>query len=264
MKSPPIALTIAGYDCSAGAGVLADIKVFDSIGVFGLAATTAIVAQRPGHVGLIEWLDPKIFKAQLQELSVYPISTIKIGMLGSREILNYTCEFIDQHPTLPVILDPVLKASTGRSLSKSDFTQALQSQLLNRTSLITPNRTEAEILLNRKIESIDDIRQACRELVDGHGCSVLLKGGHFETDNQAVDYLCSVESPDKLERFSAPRLEAPDLHGTGCHLSSAIAAYIALGETMPAAIAKAKEHLHQRIENYHQWPGNEGESIEAL
>jgi len=263
-NNPPIAISIAGYDCSAGAGVLADTKVFQSLGVFGLAATTAIVAQRPGHVGQIQWLEPDLFQAQLDELGVYPLAAVKIGMLGSESILKLTCRFIDKRPNVPVVLDPVLKASAGVSLSESDFIQSLKKDLLPRVTLVTPNRDEAEVLLGRTIDpSTDAIKAACRELVSTYECSVLLKGGHFESEQETTDYLCAIDDRETIQEFRLPNLDVPDLHGTGCHLSSAICAFLAKGEPMDRAIRKAKQHLHQAMAEHYQWLGS-GESIEAL
>lgn len=244
MHSTPIALTIAGSDCSGGAGLQADLKTFQHFGVFGLTAATCVVAETPVEVRSIHPVPVAIVADQIAILlESYPINAIKTGMLFSPEIIETVASLLSQHPDIPLVVDPVLIASTGDSLASSDSKKAYAAHLIERATLITPNLDEAEALSGQRIT--DEVSQAlvARQLADQFSTAVLLKGGHLEGP-ECLDMLWDGE--DRTD-FRAHRIDTPASHGTGCTLSAAIAAGLALGKTLPAAISDAKAFLNQSL-----------------
>jgi hydroxymethylpyrimidine/phosphomethylpyrimidine kinase len=287
----PIALTIAGSDSGAGAGIQADLKTFAAFGVYAASVVTALTAQNTRGVRAIHYPPPEIVGAQMEAvLEDFTVAAIKIGMLGSAEIANLVAERLssplgrgvggegarasdeDPRPTdhspsrdgrpsgrprvgplLPegeggkafLIYDPVMIASSGDALSGANFVEAVRHALLPRVDCLTPNLAEAALLLNEPIaRSEEDMARQGAALLKLGPRAILMKGGHLEGEETA-DLLVR---EDAIRRFAAPRLASKNLHGTGCTLSSAIAANIVLGSPLPQAVAAAKVFVRQAIE----------------
>lgn len=260
--SPPIALTIAGSDSSAGAGMQADLKAFAAHGVYGVCAVTAIVAEVPGAVTRIELLNATLLSAQIKGVqSAFPLSAIKTGMLATEGIVATVIEFAKAHPHLPLVVDPVIRAGAGAALLDEAGLALMKSDLFPLARLITPNLPEAEILLGSSIRSEKDFAAAPRQLHERFGCDVLLKAGHFATSDDTITDYAWIDGGTCL--FSRPRLAVPDVHGTGCTLSAAITARLARGENLVPAIDGATRYLAASLAQHHRWEGPGG-GIEAL
>lgn len=255
-SSPPFALTIAGSDCSAGAGIQADLKTFAAHGVYGLSAITAIVAESPGTVTAASPVDPTLLGQQLNRVMsfIQPCLVsgfcIKIGMLGNAELVRVVIDFLQENPDFPVVIDPVIRASAGAELLSPDGIELLKSGLLPLATLVTPNLPEAEILLGEQLSP----REAAREITERFGCSTLVKGGHAATEESVVDF---AHIDGKSFAFPHPRLDVPDLHGTGCTLSSAIAARIAIGDGLSNAVEKGIAYLIATMSQHLHWTGSD-------
>jgi hydroxymethylpyrimidine/phosphomethylpyrimidine kinase len=260
----PIALTIAGSDSGGGAGIQADLKTFTAFGVYAASVITALTAQNTRGVRAIHYPPPEIVGAQIEAvLEDFALTAIKIGMLGSAEIANVVAERLSS-PTgrggeaLPlgeggpedrmrafVIYDPVMVASSGAPLSGRGFVEAVRHALLPLVDCLTPNLAEAAALLREPIaKSEADMERQGAALLKLGPRAILMKGGHLEGD-EAVDLLVTEST---ICRFPAPRILSTNLHGTGCTLSSAIAANIALGASLREAVAAAKAFVRQAIE----------------
>jgi hydroxymethylpyrimidine kinase/phosphomethylpyrimidine kinase len=260
--APPIALTIAGSDSSAGAGLQADLKTFAAHRVHGVCAVTAIVAEVPGSVTRVEPLDPTLLDAQLKGVALsFPLSAMKTGMLATEAVVALVAEFARSRPDLPLVVDPVIRASAGVPLLDEAGVARMKSDLLPLTRLITPNLPEAGILLGSPIRSTEDFAAAPRQLHELYGCDVLLKAGHFASASDTITDHAWIDGEARL--FSRPRLAVPDVHGTGCTLSAAITARIARGETLMSAIDGATRYLAAALARHHHWNGPGG-GIEAL
>jgi hydroxymethylpyrimidine/phosphomethylpyrimidine kinase len=261
----PIALTIAGSDSGGGAGIQADLKTFTAFGVYAASVITALTAQNTRGVRAIHYPPPEIVGAQIEAvLEDFALTAVKIGMLGSAEIANVVAERLSS-PTgrggetlLPlgeggpegpmrafVIYDPVMVASSGDALSGQGFVEAVRHALLPLVDCLTPNLAEAAALLREPIaKSEADMERQGAALLQLGPRAILMKGGHLEGD-EAVDLLVTEST---ICRFTAPRILSTNLHGTGCTLSSAIAANIALGASLREAVAAAKAFVRQAIE----------------
>ena len=261
-SNPPIALTIAGSDSSAGAGLQADLKTFAAHGVHGVCAVTAIVAEVPGSVTRIEPLDQTLLNAQLKGVaSAFPLSAMKTGMLATEGLVAVVVEFAQAHPHLPLVVDPVIRAGAGAALLDEAGLAMMKSHLLPLARLITPNLPEAEILLGSPIRSVEDFAAAPRQLHERYGCDVLLKAGHLASSDERISDHAWISGEAHL--FTRPRLAAPDVHGTGCTLSAAITARLARGEDLATAIEGATRYLAAALAGHHRWEGPGGR-IEAL
>jgi len=261
--SPPVALTIAGSDSSAGAGVQADLKTFAAHGVYGVCAITALVAESPGSVTWIEPVDSILLSSQIESItSSFSLSSVKTGMLASAGLVGVVARFVSDHPHLPLIVDPVLRAGAGNLLLSNEGLERLKTELLPLAFLVTPNLPEAEILLGEPILTPEDFLTSPQRLHQRYGCNFLVKGGHFpEGDPLVVTDHAWIAG--ESHTFSRRRLSVPDLHGTGCTLSAAIAAQIALGLDTPSAISAATRYLAACMEQHFSWSAG-GVSIEAL
>lgn len=248
----PVALTIAGSDCSAGAGIQADLKTFTSLGVYGLTAVTAVVAETCREVRLIEPASTAMLEAQLDLLlSTYPIAAIKTGMLPNEAHIDVIAQAIAawkaRTPSGQLVVDPIIRSSTGVALISEGAQQALQSRLLPLANLITPNLAEARALCEDAI-SQEDLGRA---LMDHYGSCVLLKGGHADDVAQAIDTL---HTPTGATCYETERIPGGhDLHGTGCTLSAAITAHLAMGRALEDAVGEAKAYLTAAISQAHVW-----------
>lgn len=239
------ALTIAGSDSSGGAGIQADLKTFSALGVYGASAITAITAQNTQGVRGIQAISPEILEGQINAVfEDLTIDAVKIGMLHNKEAVQLVVCAIDRFTPANVVLDPVMISTSGSKLMKDDAIEVIVRELFGRSSLVTPNIDEAAFLSGISICNEQDMEQAALRLMD-MGCNaVLMKGGHLKSKDMAD--LLYVKG-DKPLRFSTPAICTQNTHGTGCTLSSAIAAYLALGKRLPEAVSLAKEYITMAI-----------------
>lgn len=240
----PTALTIAGSDSGGGAGLQADLKTFAALRVHGATVITCVTAQNPARVKAIESCSPSIVLRQLEAVfEELPPVAVKSGMLFSEQIIREVAGFLKGHQ-VALVVDPVMIATSGATLLRPAAVKALCSHLLPLATLITPNVDEAAALLGRPLNSVEDLRSAAKELHARFGTAVLAKGGHLRGLRQAVDIFYD---GDQELLLSAPFVRRIKTHGTGCTYSSAITAYLALGLTLPASVAAAKEFVTQAI-----------------
>ena len=237
----PNVLSIAGSDPSGGAGIQADLKTFAALGCHGMAVITALTAQNTREVSAIH-LPPASFVSQ-QIVSVFAdidVAAVKIGMLGSREIVQAVAAALQPHHGVPIVLDPVLVATSGSSLGGEDVVRALRDNLIPFMTLVTPNLAEAARLAEtRPLENDAAVEGAARTLCATQGPAWLIKGGHRDTP-ASNDYLLASH---EAKWFSSPRVATRNTHGTGCTLSSAIAVFLAKGHTLRDAISLAKSYI---------------------
>lgn len=248
--SPPVALTIAGSDCSSGAGIQADLKTFQYFGVFGLTAVTCVVAETPAVVRSVHAVPPAILQDQLRVLlESFPIAAIKTGMLFSKAHIVAVTELLSEHREIPLVIDPVMIASTGAPLLEENAIEAYKKRLFPLATLITPNLDEAEVLWGAPVRSEAEMERAAAELSARHGCAVLLKGGHLQVP-ECADLLWDGGLP---AWFRQPRIQGAASHGTGCTLSAAITAQLAGGADLHEAISAAKEYLGLALGTSFSW-----------
>jgi hydroxymethylpyrimidine/phosphomethylpyrimidine kinase len=241
----PIALTIAGSDSGGGAGLQADLKAFAALGVHGTTAVTCVTAQNPRKVFSIHPCPPATVRAQIEALfAELPPAAVKTGMLFNAATIRVVAEFFRKGNRPPLVVDPVMVATSGARLLTQTAVHLYQRELLPLATLMTPNLDEAEILSERKLRSIKDLREAARAMQSRYGCAVLLKGGHLKSLPDAVDVFWDGRRESLL---SAPFVRGISTHGTGCTYSAAIAAYLAHGRTLPEAVRRAKAHITQAI-----------------
>ncbi len=233
------ALTIAGSDSCGGAGIQADIKTMTANGVYAMSAVTALTAQNTTGVAAILEADPAFLRQQLDCIftDIFP-DAVKIGMVSSAGLIAVIAERLAHYGAKRVVLDPVMVATSGARLISEDAVGALCGALIPLADLITPNIPEAEVLAGRSIRTPAEMEQAAQAIFAQYGCAVLLKGGH--ACNDANDYLCGSEGG---QWFPGTRIDNPNTHGTGCTLSSAIAANLAKGYPLGEAVGRAKRYL---------------------
>ena len=251
----PVALSIAGSDSSAGAGIQADLKTFSALGVYGLTAVTCIVAEVPGKVSRIEPASAKIVREQIEVLAKgFPIAAIKTGLLCSGELISTVAKSIREigktfAPRIPLVIDPVFVATSGDPLLEPAAIETYEKELFPLANLITPNLDEAGRLLGAKIKALPLMRSAGKELEKKFGTSILLKGGHLAGE-RAVDLLFA---DGKVTEFSVPKVFGVATHGTGCTYSAAITAGLAFGRPLEEAISKAKRFVTESIVGHFEW-----------
>ena len=233
------ALTIAGSDSCGGAGIQADIKTMTVNGVYAMSAVTALTAQNTTGVTSIMEATPEFLGDQLDAIftDIFP-DAVKIGMVSSKELIRVIAEKLKQYGAEQIVLDPVMVATSGAKLISDDAVEALKSELIPLASVITPNIPEAEVLSGMKITSPEAMEAAAEKIYREFGCAVLMKGGHQQND--ANDYLYGDEGGTW---FYGKRIDNPNTHGTGCTLSSAIAANLAKGLCLSEAVDRAKTYL---------------------
>ena len=234
------ALTIAGSDSSGGAGIQADLKAMTMNGVFAMSAITALTAQNTTGVSGIYEVSPAFLAQQIDAVftDIRPCA-VKIGMVSSAPLIETIADRLRFYKAENIVVDPVMVATSGSDLIASDAVRTLCRELFPLSALITPTRHEAEVLAEMAIHSRDDMVRAAQTIAGRYGCNVLLKGGHSDTD--ADDLL--VEADGTETWFAGRRIANPNTHGTGCTLSSAIAANLAKGYSLPQAIARAKGYI---------------------
>lgn len=233
------ALTVAGSDCSGGAGIQADIKTMIMNGVYAMSAITALTAQNTTGVSGISEVTPDFLAAQMDMIftDIRP-DAVKIGMVSSSGLIRTIVERLTFYQADKIVVDPVMVATSGADLMQSEAVTTMKNCLLPIASLVTPNIIEAEVLTGMKIENEDAMERAAVCICQTFGCSVLLKGGH--TVNDANDLLCQNGG---IRWFYGKRINNKNTHGTGCTLSSAIAANLAKGYDLGTAVGRAKEYL---------------------
>jgi hydroxymethylpyrimidine/phosphomethylpyrimidine kinase len=238
------ALTVAGSDSGGGAGIQADLKTFAALQVHGVTAITCVTAQNPAGVRSVHPLPPGMVVDQMDAvMEAFRPAAIKTGMLYSAGVIEAVAERLSSYHQ-PVIVDPVMVATSGAILLKPSARKALTSRLFPAASLITPNLPEAEALLGRTISSPEDLRDAAREFHARYGCAILLKGGHLPSMKTAADIYFDGLTELLLE---APFVRGISTHGTGCTYSAAIAAWCARGKPLPEAVIAAKEFISNAI-----------------
>jgi hydroxymethylpyrimidine/phosphomethylpyrimidine kinase len=251
----PVALSIAGSDSSAGAGIQADLKTFSALGVYGVTAVTCIVAEIPGKVSRIEAVSAKIVREQIEVLAKnFPIAAIKTGLLCSAEIVSTVAKTLlnlDKMsvPRIPLVIDPVFVATGGDPLLEPTAIESYEKELFPLATLITPNLDEAERLVGTKINDRQSMHHAGKELEKRFGTGILLKGGHLAGE-RAVDILFA---NGKVVEFSALKVFGVATHGTGCTYSAAITAGLASGLSPEKAVGKAKKFVTESIRTHFQW-----------
>lgn len=248
--APPVALTIAGSDCSSGAGLQADLKTFQHFGVYGLTAVTCVVAETPNVVRSVHPVTPAVLQDQLHVLfEAFPISAVKTGMLFSKAHIVAVTEILARYPDIPLVIDPVMIASTGDPLLEDNAIAAYKERLFPLATVVTPNLDEAEVLWGKTARDEASIARAAAELSARYGCAVLLKGGHLG-EPECADLLMTDGMP---HWFRSPRIATAASHGTGCTLSSAIAAGLAMGKDLHDSIAMAKNYLNRCLVDSLAW-----------
>lgn len=241
----PIALTIAGSDSSGGAGIQADLKTFSALGVYGVSAIAALTAQNTQGVEAVLVVPPDFVARQIKVVARdLKVGAVKIGMLATSDVIGAVAEGLEVLPGVPIVLDPVMVAASGDVLLDEDAIETLRTILLPRATLITPNLPEAAKLLGSS-EAMNEreMTEQARKLMDLGAKAVLIKGGHAE-GAEAVDLLLDGEGELRL---AAPRVATSNTHGTGCTLSSAIAAELAKGASLREAVMTAKAYVTAAI-----------------
>ena len=261
----PIALTIAGSDSSAGAGIQADLKTFTALGVYGLSAVSCLVAEVPRKVSRIEPATARMVREQIEVLlKAFPVAAIKTGLLCSVENVCVVARTIQESEkkgarSIPFVVDPVMIATSGDNLLEPEAVEAYENELFPLATLITPNLDEAALLLETVINGRRQMESAVKALAKKYHVSILLKGGHLRGDN-AIDLLFH---DGELTEFSAPFVRGVETHGTGCTYSAAITAGLASGFSLAQAISRAKKFVTKSIKGHFHWKCN-SRTIEAL
>ncbi|NLY10026.1 MAG: bifunctional hydroxymethylpyrimidine kinase/phosphomethylpyrimidine kinase [Tissierellia bacterium] len=237
-------LTIAGSDCSGGAGIQADLKTFCAHGHYGMSAITALTAQNTMGVKDIFSVTGEFLKSQLDViLDDVPPDGTKVGMVGGVEIISLLGNYLQNRPIKPLVIDPVMVSTSGSRLLEKDAEEALIRELLPMATVITPNLHEAEALIHNKVDSVKSMKEAAFAIAEKLGTAVLVKGGHLDED--ALDVLYDGKA---FYEFTSKRIDNPNTHGTGCTLSSAIACNLAEGADLVEAVKKAKDYVTGAIE----------------
>ncbi len=233
------ALSIAGSDSCGGAGIQADIKTMTMNGVYAMTAVTAMTAQNTTGVRAVQEATPEFLGQQLDAVfeDIFP-DAVKIGMVSSKELIRVIADRLRRYGAKNIVADPVMVATSGSPLIRTDAIETMCGELLPLAALVTPNIPEAEILSGMKIETKEDMTAAALKIRSSFGCAVLLKGGH--SVNDANDLLCD---GDACTWFAGKRIDNPNTHGTGCTLSSAIAANLAKGYSLSESVKRAKAYI---------------------
>lgn len=233
------ALSIAGSDSCGGAGIQADIKTMTMNGVYAMSAITALTAQNTAGVRAIQEVASEFLEQQIDAVfeDIFP-DAVKIGMVSSGKLIRVIADRLKYHKAKNVVVDPVMVATSGASLMKTDTVQALIDELLPIAALVTPNILEAQVLSELDIKTKEDMLSAAKQIGDGYGCAVLLKGGHSINDANDLLY-----ANGEYHWFDGKHIDNPNTHGTGCTLSSAIAANLAKCYTLAESVRRAKDYI---------------------
>jgi hydroxymethylpyrimidine/phosphomethylpyrimidine kinase len=259
----PVALSIAGSDSSAGAGIQADLKTFTHFKVYAQTVVTSVVAEVPGNVLSIQPVKPEVIRDQLSlGLAHLPVLAIKTGMLYSGEIIDLICDAYESLPERErpfLVVDPVLIATSGDPLVQPGALERYKARMFPLADLVTPNLDETAAILQSKVDTFAGMRDAAVELYQKYHVPFLLKGGHLQS-TQAVDLLIDA---DGLHEFSAPYRLGVSTHGTGCTYSAAITANLALGQPLREAVRVSKQYVTHAITDSFYWNTKTGE-VSAL
>jgi hydroxymethylpyrimidine/phosphomethylpyrimidine kinase len=243
--SQPVALTIAGSDSGAGAGIQADLKTFAAFDVYGVSVITAVTAQNTIGVRAVQEIDAVVVAAQLDAVAEdFPIAALKTGMLSSAPIIEAVAEGLRRHRLSKLVVDPVMVAKSGDRLLRADAIDALRRHLLPLAEVVTPNLPEAEVISGYSIGSLADRLTAARAIMALGARAVVVKGGHA-MDDPVVDLLVTGRG---VHEFRARRIITTSTHGTGCTFSAAIVAGLALGLDLEAAVGSAREYVSDALE----------------
>ncbi len=235
----PAVLTIAGSDSGGGAGLQADLKVFHSLGCFGTTAVTCVTAQNPDEVRCVEAISVDVVAEQVRTVCAgFPVAAAKTGMLFSAEIIEAVADVVAECGLESLVVDPVMVATSGSRLLREDAVAALQDRLIPKARVITPNLPEAEVLAGHPIGSLDELRDAAREIGERFGVACALKGGHLASE--ASDVVDVLYEDGSLEVFTIPRVAVLETHGTGCTFSAVVAAQLAKGQLLKEAVQGAQ------------------------
>ena len=242
-KAMRTALTIAGSDSSGGAGIQADIKTMTMNGVYAMSAITALTAQNTTGVKSILESTPEFLKDQIDMVfeDIYP-NAVKIGMVSSAELIEVIADRLSYYKAENIVVDPVMVATSGSELMKSNAVTVLMQKLLPIATLVTPNIPEAQVLSDMKISTKEDMGKVAKYIGDTFGCAVLLKGGHSINDANDLLY-----ANGNYKWFCGKRIDNPNTHGTGCTLSSAIASNLAKGYDLETSIQRAKDYISDAL-----------------
>lgn len=245
--APPVALTIAGSDSGGGAGIQADLKTFQELDVFGTSVIVALTAQNTVGVHEVHAVPSPFVTAQFDAVAgdLRPMAT-KTGMLATAELIHTVADGIHRHDLANVVVDPVAASKHGDSLLAADAVDTLRDVLLPRATVVTPNLGEVELLTGVSVRTVEDLPRAAAAMHALGPAWVLVKGGHLPDNSDAVDLLYDGQQTFEI---SAVRCESSDTHGTGCTLSSAIAAYLARGMNVPTAVNEAKSYITGAIQH---------------
>lgn len=244
MSRTGVMLGIAGSDPSGGAGIQADLKTAAALGVYGATVVTALTAQNTLGVTGVHAVPARFVAEQYRAVVTdLDVRAVKIGMLGSVEVVQTVAAMLREHPVPAVVLDPVMVATSGDRLVPEDAAAAIRELLVPLASLVTPNVPEAEVLTGLGIGSVDDLEHAGRAMLALGRGAVLAKGGHLDGD-RCIDVLVTAGGARRLE---SPRVRTRHTHGTGCTLSSAIASYVVRGHDLPDAVTSAKDYLTRAL-----------------
>lgn len=238
-------LTIAGSDSGGGAGIQADLKTFSALGCYGTVAITAVTVQNTIGVTGIHTIPATIVQAQIKAVmdDIQP-AAIKIGMVHSTELVVAISETLQQYKNIPIVFDPVMVATSGDKLIEEDTIYSMRKMLFPMATLITPNLDEAAVLVNRKLDNVQAMKAAVQELLQEGSNAILLKGGHLKGE-KVFDVFADKQGNEQV--FESTFIESKNVHGTGCTLSSAIAAFLSLNYSMEEAIIKAREYVLKAI-----------------
>ena len=237
------AWTIAGSDSGGGAGIQADLKTFAALGVYGTSALTAITAQNTLGVTGVQELTPDMVGAQIDAvISDIGTDAVKTGMLSNSRIIQVVADKVAEHSLSNLVVDPVMVAKGGDPLLQEEAVDALRTLLVPLALVVTPNLPEASVLVGYQVETLEQARQAARDIVAMGSRSVVVKGGHLHGDAVDVFY-----DGSDFREFSSPRIETTSTHGTGCTFASAIAAGLAKGMAVEEAVSQAKEYVTEAI-----------------
>ena len=242
----PRVLSIAGSDSGGGAGIQADLKTFAALGCYGMTAITALTAQNTRGVRSIHGVPPAMLRDQIDAVvEDIGADAVKIGMLHAPEIVLTVADAIDRHALKNIVFDPVMVATSGAVLIDNPAIEVLVRELFPRAMLVTPNLDEAALLVNRPLKNADDMEAAAHELLNSGARAVLLKGGHLAGDT-VMDLLLTAAG--ERHWMHASRIHSANTHGTGCTLSSAIAAGLALGQPLPEAVETARAYVRAALQ----------------
>ena len=250
LDAPPVILTVAGSDCSAGAGLQADLKTAHTLGVHALPAVPCVVSEVPGQVHGIQEMETSMVADQVRLcLSSFPVKAIKTGMLYSPQIVSVLAAELYEWK-LPLVVDPVMIATAGSPLMMQEAIEVYEAELMPLATLLTPNLDEAAALLGSSpITEPDQLKDAASEMAYRYKCAILLKGGHLE--GECIDVLVGQDS--RVYEWKHPRIPDVSTHGTGCTLSAAITASLAKGMPLPMAVETGLDFVYNAIADYYRW-----------